>query len=264
MNISLLNKREYTLNKQISVVIPTLKEIKGDGMITGSEDDENNYYNVLNLFFITPSTCIPVLEKLNIDFTTISDFDLFLLLYNTMDKEIIRKKSNLLFKGFNFADFVISKNEQTGKVVLYNPKDDIEINETKYKWLSTVFCTIHLYTKPRPIKPANETARKWIIERALAKERFNKNKKQVGSRFDDLILALVNNANFKYNFETVYDLTVYNFYASAKQIIKKYQVDNLYHGIYSGCVDSSKINSDELNWLSIDYDVMAKRKSVNK
>lgn len=264
MDFSLLNKKEYKLDDKISVIIPTLKEIRGKGLIDGSDDDENDYYNILNLFFITPSSCIPMLEKLKIDFTTISDFELFLLMYNAIDKNIIKRKSKLLFKGFNFADFKISKNNETGKVVLYNSIDDVEINETKYKWLSTIFCTIHLYTKPRPINPANQTAKDWIIERAMVKEKFNRKKKQIGSRFDNLILALVNNSNFKYNFETVYDLTVYNFYASAKQIIKKYQVDNLYHGIYSGCIDSSKINNDSLNWLSFDYSVIAKKESIKK
>lgn len=259
MNVSLLNKREYALNKDISVVIPTLREIKGESFKHGDDTDEFDYYQVLNLFFTNPSSCIASLDQLGIDFTEISDFKLFLLLYNVMDKNVLRKISPLMFKNFDFSNFEISENTQTNQVVLYNRQDNIVINEIMYKWLSNIFCTMHLYTKKKPIIPANETAKKYIIQRALKKSKYN-NRKNCGSPLDDLILALVNNSNFKYDFDSVYDLTVYNFNASARQIIKKYQVDNLYHGIYSGCVDSSKIKDSNLNWLSIDYSPIEKNK----
>lgn len=263
MEISLLNKRQYQLDDKITITIPTLREIKGNGLENGRDDDENDYYSVLQLFFTTPSDCIAPLHEMGIDFTTYTDYQLFLLLYTITDKETIRKVSPLMFKNFNFADFEISENKSTGQIVLYNSIDDVEINEFKYKWLSTIFCTVHLYTKRRPIIPGNETAKNYIIERALAKAKFNK-KKKTSSHLDSLILALVNNANFKYNFETVYNLTVYDFNASARQIMKKYQVDNLYHGIYSGCVDSSKIKDSNLDWINFDYSTVARKQQIKK
>lgn len=62
---------------------------------------------------------------------------------------------------------------------------------------------------------------------------------------------MVNNCNFKYNYDTVNDLTVYDFMVSVKQIVKKYQVDNLNTGLYMGTIDRKKIG-DKLNWL--DYE----------
>jgi hypothetical protein len=174
---------------------------------------------------------------------------------------MIRKISPLLFKDFNLGDFEISESQSTGQIVLYNSQHDLAIDEYTYKWLSTVFCTMHMYTKSRPIIPANQTAKNYIIERALTKAKYNKKKKH-SSNLDNLILAMVNNANFKYNFETVYDLTVYDFNASVRQIIKKYQVDNLYNGIYSGCVDGSKIKDSNLDWLNFDYTTVARKKKI--
>jgi hypothetical protein len=263
MEISLLNKRQYQLDEKITVVIPTLREIRGTDFETGKDNDENEYYSVLQLFFTTPSDCIAPLHEMNIDFTTYTDYQLFLLLYSITDKEIIRKVSPLMFKTFNFADFEISENKNNGQIVLYNSIDDVVIDEFKYKWLSSVFCTMHMYTKKRRIIPGNETAKNYIIERALTKAKFNKKKKST-SHLDSLILAMVNNSNFKYDFETVYDLTIYDFNASVRQIVKKYQVDNLYHGIYSGCVDSSKIKERNLDWFTIDYSTVARKQQIKK
>lgn len=254
---SFLNKTQIVLDDKISVKIPTLREIKGSDMDTGLNVDEDNYYSILNLFLTTPVNCIASLEQLGIDFTEISDYKLFLILYNVSDKEVIRKVSPLMFKNFNFADFEICQKQDCNEITLYNQKDDVEINEYKYKWLSNVFCTMHLYTKDRKINPGNNITKKYIIERAITKSKWKKNKSS--SNIDNLILAMVNNCNFKYNFETVYDLTVYDFNASVRQILKKYQVDNLYHGIYSGCVDSSKLKKDSLDWLSFEYTTTSKK-----
>lgn len=100
----------------------------------------------------------------------------------------------------------------------------------------------------------NETMKKYALEREEAHRKNRQAKRRpYSSRYDKQIIALVNNANFKYDFETVNDLTVYDFAVSVRQIAKKDQADHLYTGMYMGTV---KLNANErstkLNWL--DYE----------
>ena len=67
------------------------------------------------------------------------------------------------------------------------------------------------------------------------------------SEFDNMILLLVNNGNFKYDFESVSNLTIYDFLSSFRQIQKSDYVDKLTLGGYSGGIDLTKIPQAELD-----------------
>lgn len=72
------------------------------------------------------------------------------------------------------------------------------------------------------------------------------------SQFDDKTVALVCNTNFPYDFDSIQNLTIYNYMACVKAVTKKYQVDNLNRGIYAGTVDSSKLKNKQqmLDWIT--------------
>ena len=248
--MSLLNKTKFVVNERIVVHIPTLREIRGDSpVVLGTDKDEQDFYTIVNLFSATSSDIMIELDEMGIDFTTWSDFTTFLMLFGNTSKDVLREKSHLLFETINLADFEVSINTVNELPVLYDAEHDIVIDELMYMQLSTIFCTIHSLEKNRR-KPGDKTARDYIIERQKTKAKRRK-KQAYSSRFDKQIIALVNNCNFKYNYETVEDLTIYNFMVSLKQIIKKYSVDNLNHGIYAGTVNAKTLGN-KLNWL--DYE----------
>ena len=70
------------------------------------------------------------------------------------------------------------------------------------------------------------------------------------SQIEKYIIALVNASEFPYNYETVLELTIKQFYASLHQITKKIKYDNLMIGCYAGTVDMKELDQDELNWIS--------------
>ena len=72
-------------------------------------------------------------------------------------------------------------------------------------------------------------------------------KNRTSSEFDNMILLLVNDANFKYDFDSVINLTIYDFLSSFRQIQKSSYVDKLTLGGYSGGIDLSKIPQTELD-----------------
>lgn len=93
--------------------------------------------------------------------------------------------------------------------------------------------------------------RKYIIERQrLKNKRKLQNQKNIHeSELDSIILYLVNDNNFKYNFNTVNEISIYDLYMSFTQICKNAEISGLTTGIYSGNVDISKLDKKLLNRL---------------
>lgn len=87
-----------------------------------------------------------------------------------------------------------------------------------------------------------------MLKRAREKQRRERNKKQ-DSQLEKLIVALVNSEQFKYGFEDVKNLSIYQFNESVRQIIKKTDYNNRMYGIYSGTIDPKNLKQDDLNWL---------------
>lgn len=87
-----------------------------------------------------------------------------------------------------------------------------------------------------------------MLERAKTKARRNKNKKQ-DSQIEPLIVAMVNTHEFKYNYDQVKSLSIYQFNESVQQIIHKVDFNNKMLGVYTGNLDTKKLKQDELNWL---------------
>lgn len=72
------------------------------------------------------------------------------------------------------------------------------------------------------------------------------------SEFERLVIALVNENKFKYDYTSVRDLSIYNFYQSFKQIQQKINYDNVMRGVYAGTIDTSKMTDKScLSWIPI-------------
>ena len=67
-----------------------------------------------------------------------------------------------------------------------------------------------------------------------------------------IIISLVNTEEFKYNYDTVMDLSIYKLNASWRQIQKKKHWEQTMNGAYFGTVDLNKIDLEKLSWLSPD------------
>lgn len=74
-------------------------------------------------------------------------------------------------------------------------------------------------------------------------------RKEFKSILAPLIKALVNCADFKYNFHDIWNLPITTFMESVKQIQKLKNFDFTMQGIYAGNIDAKKINKKELNWI---------------
>jgi len=233
--INLLYKRQFRVNDRMSVVIPTLRDI--------FEFGEEEYYSQVSSMTAMPIDMMAALDDVGIDFTTISEYDLFLLLFGGIKTQ----DTHLLLTGVDLSKFELSANTQNGTLVLYDAENDIVIDRAVHDKIARILRNIHHIEKDIR-KPANNEAKKYLLERAHKKAKRRKGRESQ-SQLEPMITAVVNTEQFKYNYDTVLDLTIYQFNESVLQIVKKIDYDNRMHGVYSGTVSAKSLSQDDLNWM---------------
>lgn len=232
---NLLYKRTYPINNFIQIEIPTVGEIL---------DQEDTYYSMVSLITATPYDMMVQLDDMKIDFTKINDYELFIIVFQALKA----KDTSLIFGSLDLSAFQVMVNPQNNTVVLRDPKTGVVIDRSIHTMICQAVRKIHHLTRNNR-KPANAEAKEYMLQRARKKMKRRKNRIEE-SQIEELIIALVNTEQFHYNFETVRDLTIYQFNESVQQIIKKIDFDNKMHGIYAGTISAKDMSQDDLNWLT--------------
>lgn len=220
-------------NTKLSIRIPTVGEIL---------DDEFTYYSIISSLTATPYQYMVQLDDMGVDFTTITDYQLFVMLFSIY----ARSDLSMVFENLNISNFEI---RQDGSLqYLYDPDNNLEINEKIYYDIVNIIRKINLLERVN-YKPGNESARKYLLEKERKKQKRSAVKKQV-PYLEKLVIALVNTSEFPYDYDSCMDLSIYKLHQSFKQIQHKIAFDNTMVGIYAGTVDTSKLsNKDILSWI---------------
>ncbi len=233
---SLLNISSVDIpGTKLSIRIPTVGEIL---------EDEQNYYSLISSITSTPFQYMVQLDDMGIDFTTITDYQLFMILFPSF----AQNDMGILFGSIDLSDICVQRSAENGTLVLYSPKNDIEINELIYTQIAGYIRKIN-NLKREARKPGNDEAKKFRIKLERKKQKRNAHK-PYEPYLEKMVVALVNRPEFKYNYEQANNLTIYQFNKSIEQVQKSITFDNTMTGIYSGAVDSSKIkDSSCLSWI---------------
>ena len=230
---NLLYRRDYPVADSISVVIPTVGQIL---------DNEDLYNDVVSAFTAMPIDFMVQLDDAGIDFTTINAFDLFIMLSEGLKKV----DTSLVLKDINLNEFELCVNNQTKKLVLYNQESGIEIGRREHSQIASALRRINHLEKNRK-KPGNDDAKQYMLERM--RQKMKRHPRTEVSQLEQLIVAMVNTEQFKYDFESVRNITIYQFNECVRQIVNKVNYDNRMIGVYSGTVNVKELSQDELNWL---------------
>lgn len=237
MGKGLLYARSYPVNDKISIRIPTVGEIL---------EDEARYNSILSCVISTPYDFMVYLDDMGIDFEKLTDYDLFLLLFPSLQAT----DTSILFGDLDLSKFSPAINEENGQVVLLNAEDDIVIDRGVHDLICQAIRKINHLEKINR-RPGNSEAKKYMIERARIKLQRAARRKKQSSELEKLIVALVNTEEFKYGYEGVLDLTIYQFRASVDQIIRKIHFNNTMIGVFAGTVKAKELPQDDLTWIPI-------------
>ena len=232
---NLLYKKQSPINDSISIVIPSVGQIL---------DNEDGYYGLVSILTATPVDLMVQLDDAGIDFTSINEYELFLLMFDGLKSQ----NTSLVFGDLDLSKFKMAVNEQNGNIVLLDEEHDITIDRVIHSQIAGVLRKIHHLEKNRR-KPANIEAKEYMLKRARDKMKRHRNRKEA-SQLESLIIAMVNTEQYKYDFEGTRELSIYQFNESVRQVIKKVDYDNRMHGVYAGTVNVKDLSQDDLNWLT--------------
>ena len=233
---SLLIARSVPITDFLSIYIPTVGEILSS--------DDREYYQMVTTLTASPYDLMVQLDDMGIDYEQITDFELFMLLFQSLQN----KDLSLIFPGLDPSLLKPAKNNENGQIVLWDAENGIVIDELIYNEICDALRKIHFTEKPK-YKAGNKEAKEFLIERTRLKQK-RQAKKPYRSFLEDLVVAMVNTEEFKYNYEQTMDLTIYQFNASVRQIQRKINYNHVMSGCYFGTVDIKKIDQRELNWLT--------------
>jgi hypothetical protein len=240
--LKLYNGLPIQITDKILMKVPTLGQI--------CEFGDNNYFSFVQTFTATPmdENMIVFLTDIGIDFNNISNFELFMLL-----TRIMPKGSELLFDNIDFFKFEPKTTDD--EIPYLENSDGVIINEGIYNLMLANMRAINNVPIPKITKVKDDPVQKQMaIEDARNQLESRKRKamfKPSGSALMPIVSSMVNSAGFKHNEKTVFDMNIYAFWDSVNRISAIKNADNLYRGLYSGCLDlkSNPSLKKEMDWM---------------
>ena len=225
---------DYAVNDKIVIHQPTIREIVNYG--------EQDYFAMLTALTNYPSDMKSVLWDVGIDYTKITDFELFMSLCMAFPVE----RTRIIFGDLDFTQFRVKKHDVVGTYL--EADDGTVIDWNVHRLIVEALTTTNLIHKEREI-PVNESTKMALIEwdredRALAAKRPYR------SQLTPFLSAMVNYAGFKYDHHTVQDITIYQFFDAVQRVQLINNAQTLLQGMYiNPFLDSSKVDKSHLNWM---------------
>lgn len=232
---SLLTATSISILPNLSIRIPSVGEIL---------ESEAHYYHLISSLTATPFQYMVPLADMGVDFTRITDYQLFLMLFPSFTKSDL----SILFGNLDLSDLIICTHPDNGTEILYSPRNDLVIDELVHDQMAAAIRKMnHLQKETR--RPGNEEAKEFRIQLERKKQKRHAGK-PYEPYLEKLVVALVNRPEFKYNYEEVRHLTIYQFHQSFEQIKTSILFEHTMTGVYAGTVDTSKIKDRScLSWI---------------
>lgn len=233
---------DYSVTDYITIHQPTILEI--------IEYGEIKFWSLVARICANPTSVRLQLWDIGLDWNTMSDYDLFVILTRSFSVD----ETRIVFGDLDLSKYKpVEVDEKVVLVHMDNPLNiiDEEIYLNMVTYLRTMF-DFH----PKTEKAAN----KWTKDALLQGDRQNiidqekiakaHPRKTSESPFLPLISFCLNHPGFKYKKDELGKVGLFEFMESLKRIQNTESVLALMHGMYSGFIDTSGIDaSKDLNLL---------------
>ncbi|MCI9216052.1 hypothetical protein AALA78_09800 [Lachnospiraceae bacterium 42-17] len=238
----IISGENLRINHYITVFNPTIKEIGLYG--------ENDYWQLVHLLTRKPYDIAVELVDSGIDYQSIDEYDLFYMAANKISVE----QSCILLGRLELTDYTQTVNQDNGQLILYNPKDHTVIDRAIYHQILKYLRYIHFISEKVEYDVGNGMAKKFFLERMRRKKKKRLKDMEAGrirqeSQLYTMTSFLINNQNFKYNYDSMKEIKISQLYESFYRIMHNYQISNINTGIYSGTIDKTKLNTEDLDLL---------------
>ena len=224
---------DYIINDKIKIFQPTMGQIVKYG--------EKEYYSMVHTLCSIPSDLKSQLFDMGIDYESISDFQLFMILSPTMGVD----RTEILFGDLDFSELRPFQNPQNDQIVLANKETGVIIDELIYERIVNYLRKVH-GLKKKVEHAANEFTKRFLIDEDRQKIAFNKTQP-----YQSFLLPIISavKARQGYSLDYVKSMRLFEFMDEVNRLQVIHNADHLLSGMYSGMMDTSKINKNDLNWM---------------
>lgn len=249
----------YWVTDKIEILQPKLGDIIEFGDI--------KFYSIVSTLCANTTSLRLQLWDMGVDWTKISDYELFIRLI----KGFTPKETHLIFGDLNlswFKPYIKEDSIDNKSIVLINVPRDENGNELPFDIENAIKIDEFVYIKiadylrhmfdihPKvEVNVKGKTTKQWIIEEERmnieAEKIRNKGKEPKKKSFlFPLISSMLNHPGFKYKKDELKEVGIVEFMDSVKRLQTYESVTALMSGMYSGMLDTSKLNlKEELNWM---------------
>ena len=258
---------DIPITDKIIVTQPTIDQIINFG-------EKRYFQTVYTLTGVGADFKWQLWDYMNIDYTTIEDFDLFKkMIYQSLSskkkiyeelknnpkqyEEYISKMTDedwedllfnplsLILKDIDFADFEEYESDKNHETILYDKEHGITIDRFVYARIIDAVRKIHGLKRNNEL-PANEITKMFLIDEAR-EEAMLASKKEYKSVLKPLISALTVKTG-QLGSDSIWNTKINMFFDSIKRINKIQDAELLLQGAYSGFASLKGVDKDRLDW----------------
>lgn len=222
----------YVINDYLTITLPKIGELVQFG--------EKQYYSMVQTITAIPSEMKSQLWDMGLDWTQITDFQLFIMLAPTLPRD----KTSILFGDFDFQAMRPFENKENETIFLANPETGAIIDELAFGKIHSYLCSAHNLTK-KVEKAANEFTKKFMIEEDRQKNKYSQT--QTYKSFLRPLISAVK-CRMGYTLDYVKNMGLYEFMDDLSRLQIIVHSDALLQGSYSGMIDTKKIPKKEFDW----------------
>jgi hypothetical protein len=224
----------------VTVKSPTIGDIIQIG--------ESRFYSTLSILVGNTTQFRLMLWEADIDWCTITDFQMFVLMYKQLDIDVV----NLLFNDINFQSFdvyVRTKEDGTEETFLYDESTDTEITELVYQYFHQYLQNV-FNMKPEEELTKDKHLKEWWIRKDKV-ELKQKEKKGESSSFSfvPMISTYINHPATKHSLQELREIGVAEFFDSLKRIQLYEHATAVLKGMYSGFVNSKDVDPSAYDFM---------------
>lgn len=223
----------YVINDNITIFQPTIGEIMKYG--------EKKYYSMVHTLTAIPSDMKSQLDDMGLDYEQVEDFQLFMMLVPTLPQE----STSILFGDIDFSKLRPFRNPQNDLVVLADRETGLVIDMLLYEQIVNYLRKVH-GLKKKVEHAANKRTKMILIEEDRRNIELNKNKP-----YKSFLTPMVSAVKVRmgYTKDYVRNMGIVEFMDDVQRLQIINNADALLHGMYSGMIDTKKINKNEINWM---------------
>ena len=225
---------DYVINDQIKISQPKIGDIVDYG--------EASYFSMVHTLSAIPSDLKSMLwDEFELDWTKVDDFQLFIMLSQTMTAD----KTRILFGDLDFSKMRPFRSKLNDEIVLANPETGVKIDNLVYMRMANYIRRLHNIT-PKVERAKGKRAKQAMIDDDRRNREFNK-----GKPFKSYLLPLISSVKVKqgYTKDYVRNMGLFEFFDDVGRLGV---IDSSYHlmnAAYAGTIDMKKISKQELNWM---------------